>query len=111
MGAVGSRPAVNMSSAQAKFVKDTIANNKVAIFSKTYCPYCTMAKEQFRKIDVEPTVVELDGNPEANAIQAILGEITGATTVPRVFIDGKFVGGGTDIKRMYDQGTLQKHFQ
>lgn len=31
--------------------------------------------------------------------------------VPRVFIDGKFVGGGTDIKRMYEMGELQKYFQ
>lgn len=31
--------------------------------------------------------------------------------VPRVFINGKFVGGGTDIKRMYEMGELQKYFQ
>lgn len=29
----------------ANFVNDAIANNKVVIFSKSYCPYCTMAKE------------------------------------------------------------------
>lgn len=34
-----------MDSVEAQFVRDTIAKNKVAIFSKTYCPYCTMAKE------------------------------------------------------------------
>lgn len=28
-----------------KFVTDAIAKDKVVIFSKTYCPYCTMAKE------------------------------------------------------------------
>lgn len=28
-----------------KFVNEAIAKNKVVIFSKTYCPYCTMAKE------------------------------------------------------------------
>lgn len=27
------------------FVKDAIAKDKVVIFSKSYCPYCTMAKE------------------------------------------------------------------
>lgn len=28
-----------------KFVNDTIASDKVVIFSKSHCPYCTMAKE------------------------------------------------------------------
>ncbi|XP_017037648.2 glutaredoxin [Drosophila kikkawai] len=114
MGAVRSalRPKiVDMSSKQAKFVENTVASNKVVIFSKTYCPYCTMAKEPFRKLNVEATIIELDGNPEGNEIQEVLGEITGARTVPRVFIDGKFIGGGTDIKRMFETGALQKYFQ
>lgn len=29
----------------AKFIADAIAKDKVVIFSKTQCPYCTMAKE------------------------------------------------------------------
>lgn len=28
-----------------KFVQESIANQRVVIFSKSYCPYCTMAKE------------------------------------------------------------------
>lgn len=28
-----------------KLVNEAIAKDKVVIFSKTYCPYCTMAKE------------------------------------------------------------------
>ncbi|EDV52297.2 uncharacterized protein Dere_GG16009 [Drosophila erecta] len=114
MGAVGSAlrsPIVDMSTKQAKFVENTIASNKVVIFSKTYCPYCTMAKEPFKKLNVDATVIELDGNPDGNEIQAVLGEITGARTVPRVFINGKFIGGGTDIKRMFETGALQKYFQ
>lgn len=29
----------------AQLVKKMISDDKVVIFSKTYCPYCTMAKE------------------------------------------------------------------
>jgi hypothetical protein len=36
---------VNMEGPIAKFVQEAIAKDKVVIFSKTYCPYCTMAKE------------------------------------------------------------------
>lgn len=35
----------DMSGPAAVFVKEAIANNKVVIFSKSYCPYCDMAKE------------------------------------------------------------------
>lgn len=35
----------DMSGVSAQFVRETIAKNKVVIFSKSYCPYCTMAKE------------------------------------------------------------------
>ena len=28
-----------------KFVKEQIDSNFIVVFSKTYCPYCTMAKE------------------------------------------------------------------
>lgn len=104
-------PLVSMESTPATFVREMIANNKVMIFSKTYCPYSSMAKEQFRKLDVKPTVVELDLREDGADIQAVLGKMTGAKTVPRCFIDGKFVGGGTDIKRLYEQGILQKYFK
>ncbi|EDW00873.1 glutaredoxin-C4 [Drosophila grimshawi] len=102
---------VNMDSPAAQFVRQTINDNKVVIFSKSYCPYCSMAKEQFRKLDVKAHVVELDLRSDGEEIQAVLGEMTGARTVPRCFINGKFVGGGTDVKRLCDQGILQKYFQ
>lgn len=35
----------DMSGPSAQFVREAIASNKVVIFSKSYCPYCTMAKE------------------------------------------------------------------
>lgn len=34
-----------MSSEKANLVKDYIHSDTVVIFSKTYCPYCKMAKE------------------------------------------------------------------
>lgn len=35
----------DMSGPKAEFVKQAILKDKVVIFSKSYCPYCTMAKE------------------------------------------------------------------
>lgn len=52
MGGLLARPANPAKIAMAtEFVKAAIAKDKVVIFSKSYCPYCTMAKEvRFRHI-------------------------------------------------------------
>lgn len=44
-------------------------------------------------------------------IQNVLGEMTGARSVPRCFIDGKFIGGGTDVKKLFESGELAKMLQ
>lgn len=47
MGALLSTGAnsVDMSGPVANFVRESIAKDTVVIFSKSYCPYCTMAKK------------------------------------------------------------------
>ncbi|BES91896.1 Glutaredoxin [Nesidiocoris tenuis] len=99
---------VDMAGPAAKFVKDSIAKDTVVIFSKTYCPYCTMAKEVFQKLKKSFTAIELDKRDDGDQIQGVLGEMTGAKTVPRVFINGECVGGGTDVKALYESGKLEK---
>ena len=44
MGLNSSTP-VTMSSAVANSIRQRIAQSTVVIYSKTHCPYCTMAKE------------------------------------------------------------------
>uniref|UniRef100_A0A0K8TNB9 Glutaredoxin-2, mitochondrial n=1 Tax=Tabanus bromius TaxID=304241 RepID=A0A0K8TNB9_TABBR len=114
MGAfIGKQPRepVDMSGPKAEFVKETISRDKVVIFSKSYCPYCVMAKEQFKKLDQSFLAIELDKRDDADEIQDILEEMTGARTVPRVFIQGRCVGGGTDVKKMYESGELKNALQ
>lgn len=72
-----------------------IDSNKVAIFSKTYCPYCTRAKSLFADtLKVPAAVVELDAiGSEGAAMQQALQARTGMRTVPQVFVSGKLIGG------------------
>ncbi|OQR77317.1 glutaredoxin-like [Tropilaelaps mercedesae] len=100
MGGIRSRP-VNMSGSAATFVKEKIAASPVVVFSKTRCPYCTLAKE------AKYEVIELDGRDDADEIQGVLGELTGARTVPRVFVGGKCIGGGSDTQQLDKDGTLE----
>ena len=53
---------------------------------------------------------QLDNNPDVDAIQDALMAVTGGRTVPRVFVDGKFIGGGDDTARLAQSGELKKMF-
>lgn len=85
MGIFSSRLAVDMSSPKAQMVKDLIASDTVVIFSKTYCPYCKMAKDVFNNLKQSFKAVELDEREDGEEVQSILGEITGARTVCTLF--------------------------
>ncbi|XP_076757775.1 uncharacterized protein LOC143427487 [Xylocopa sonorina] len=91
-------------------VQQLIGSDTVVIFSKTKCPYCKMVKEVFDSLQKKYTVIELDERNDGDDIQSILGELTGARTVPRVFVKGVCLGGGTDVKKMYEKGEIQKLF-
>lgn len=79
MGGVSST--VDMSGREAHFVKHTVENNEVVIFSKTYCPYCRTAKSIFGELGVPIKVLELDRMEDGAMVQDILGEMTKARTV------------------------------
>ncbi|XP_045451709.1 glutaredoxin-C4-like [Melitaea cinxia] len=90
-----------------QFIKEAISQEKVVVFSKTYCPYCTLAKDVFSKIKQPIKVYELDQRDDGPEIQENLAQITGFRTVPQVFINGNCIGGGSDVKSLYDSGKLE----
>ncbi|XP_054020970.1 glutaredoxin 2 isoform X1 [Dryobates pubescens] len=87
-------------------IQEIISDNCVVIFSKTTCIYCKMAKKVFEGMNVNYTAVELDMNTNGSQFQDILEQMTGGRTVPRVFVNGSFVGGATDIQRLHEEGKL-----
>ncbi|XP_029906072.1 glutaredoxin 2 isoform X2 [Myripristis murdjan] len=94
------------SSACAQYVQDVVSHNCVVIFSKTTCPYCKMAKNVFNEIGATYKVIELDEHSDGRRLQEALAQMTGARTVPRVFINGNCIGGGSDTKQLHQQGKL-----
>ena len=72
-------------------------------------PYCTKAKKILGKYKIKSyKVVEVDHIPDGDDYVAVLGQMTGADTVPRVFIDGKCIGGGDDTEALDKKGELEK---
>ncbi|XP_004211728.1 uncharacterized protein LOC101237907 [Hydra vulgaris] len=90
------------------FVKEQIESNFIFVFSMTFCPYCTMAKKALDAVNATYTVLEIEDRVDCEDIQDVLEEMTGARTVPRVFINRKFIGGGTDLKMLHENGELEK---
>ncbi|XP_013872243.1 glutaredoxin 2 [Austrofundulus limnaeus] len=90
----------------AQFVQDVVSQNCVVIFSKTTCPYCKMAKNVFNEIGATYKVIELDQHNDGKRLQETLAQMTGAKTVPRVFVNGSCIGGGSDTKQLHQQGKL-----
>jgi len=84
------------------FVNQTIIQNRVVIFSKSYCPYCTRAKDLFANVfpDVEVKVLELDIRDDGPEIQGYLLQLTDQKTVPSIFINQKHIGGNDKLQAL-----------
>lgn len=106
MGLTQSRNISKMTSIDQ--VTKFIADNKVAVISKSYCPYCTMAKNALNSIDAEFQVMEIENDGNMDAIQDHMKKITGARSVPRVFVNGNCIGGGTETSQYVKSGKLQE---
>ncbi|XP_030530985.1 glutaredoxin-C3 [Rhodamnia argentea] len=96
------------STSSSAFVQNAIYSNKIAIFSKSYCPYCLRAKRIFSELREQPYVVELDLRDDGGRIQNVLLDLTGRRTVPQVFVNGKHIGGSDDLSAAVTSGQLQK---
>ncbi|XP_030289632.1 glutaredoxin 2 isoform X2 [Sparus aurata] len=106
MGNFTSSTTGGSSTACVQYVQEMVAQNCVVIFSKTTCPYCRMAKNVFNEIGATYKVVELDEHNDGRRVQEALAQMTGARTVPRVFVNGNCIGGGSDTKQLHQQGKL-----
>jgi len=94
-----------------QFVDSIISTKKVAVFSKSHCPFCHKARDVLNSFKLKPGAlewIEIDKREDCEQIQDYLKEITGARSVPRVFIGGKFLGGGDDTAAAYKSGALEK---
>lgn len=88
-------------------VEEIINNNKVAVFSKSYCPYCMKAKKLLKDLNIEFFSIELDQEDNGSAIQQYLLEKTGQRTVPNIFINQKHLGGCDSLVAANSNGSLK----
>mmetsp|Transcript_31995 Transcript_31995/g.42219 ORF Transcript_31995/g.42219 Transcript_31995/m.42219 type:complete len:116 (+) Transcript_31995:116-463(+) len=93
------------------FINEKISSSACVVFSKTYCPYCTKAKQAISSTGAKFEVIELNNMSNGSKIQSALAKMTGRRTVPNVFISGKTVGGGDDVEELKRSGKLDTLLQ
>ena len=77
-----------------KEVEELSVSAPCVIFAWQASPSCKKAFEQLDKAGVQYKVVRLDDPwDEGNALRAELGKMVGRSSVPAIFIGGKYVGG------------------
>jgi len=77
--------------------------SKVIIYTTGICPYCTRAKELFRRKDIVFDEIRIDTDREQ---MRIMLERSRRHTVPQIFIDDLHVGGFDDLAALEARGEL-----
>ncbi len=79
----------------------------VKIYTTKYCPYCVRAKNLLQSKNVKFEEILVSHDDEAAWIE-MEKRSGGMKTVPQIFIDGKCVGGFSDIAELDQKGELNK---
>ena len=80
---------------------------RVKIYSTGACPLCHKAKALLQKWSVPYEEVRVDNNNRA-ALAEFARVTNGARTVPQILIDGKCIGGFTELTELHMEGGLDE---
>lgn len=75
----------------------------VVVYTTDYCPYCTQAKRLLERKKAPFTEVNVEERPD---LRSWLASASGQRTVPQIFINGRPVGGYSDMSALDRQGKL-----
>lgn len=76
---------------------------EVKIYTREYCGYCTAAISLLRTKGVAFEEIDTSGDDKT---RRWLATETRQSTVPQIFIDGKSVGGFSDLRALDQRGEL-----
>jgi glutaredoxin 3 len=76
---------------------------QVILYSKDYCPYCTLAKNILNSLNIAYEEIDITHKPET--IYELMKK-SGMRTVPQIFIGEELIGGYDDLSRLYREGKL-----
>lgn len=78
---------------------------RIKMYTRKWCGYCTAAQRLLESKKIAFEQIDVTGDDEK---RRWLVEVTGRTTVPQIFIDGKSIGGYDDLHALDVRGELDK---
>ena len=76
----------------------------ITIYTRSWCPYCTAAKDLLKQKGAAFTEIDIEMKPAAR--QEMIQKAGGRTSVPQIFIGERHVGGCDDLYALEGRGQL-----
>jgi cysteine synthase A len=104
---------VELDAEAQRFVTEVIAQEPVVMFALEWCEFCWSVRKLFARLGIEYRSIDLDSvqyqqDDRGGKIRGVLAELTGARTIPQIFIGGQHIGGCTDLFDAWRQGAIQR---
>jgi glutaredoxin 3 len=77
----------------------------IQMYTTRWCGYCVRAKALLESREIEFEEISLDDDP---VFRQRLLELTGGWTVPQIVIDGRPIGGYTELWQLDRNGELER---
>ena len=78
---------------------------RVILYTRAFCGYCVAAQRLLEAKGIPFEHIDVTGD---HGQRRWLAEVTGRHTVPQVFINGRPVGGYTDLRDLDRRGELDR---
>ena len=96
------------------FLADAIGDpdEPVVMFALEWCEFCWSVRKLFSAAGIAFRSVDLDSGAfqakfDSSEIRRALFMLTGAPTIPQIFVGGELIGGATDAFDAFNSGALQ----
>jgi len=90
-----------------------INDNKMVVFTKSYCPYSRALRTMLDENGLEGqyNVFEIDRREHGNELHKVLKEMSGRMTIPNVYLNRENLGGDEEVEAMAANGALKRKLQ
>ena len=78
---------------------------RIQIYTTAWCGYCVRAKALLDGKGIPYEEVRIDDDP---AVRKTIFDLTGGWTVPQILIEGRPIGGYTELWRLDASGALDE---
>jgi glutaredoxin-related protein len=90
-------------------VQKWIREERVIVFGKSDCWVCSSAKDALEEAGCKKyAFIDVEREPDAEILSRIMVRDFRRPELPRVYINGRFIGGGKQIQKLRASGELKK---